>query len=243
MGVDLKSKMEKVEGENAELNKIVNVDKVECGTQTDFAFILEDVHLKALQSENAYLMKELNLLIADRSRFKECVNYNVITGGKHDNSVRIWQPKTVGTSEVTFIPKRKAFVDGSVLSVGMSDDGILMAAGCSLKNTVNGYVVVWKLNDDGNVLCNLRSRTLLRFGKVHCVKFMKFENDNTSKRKKKGYKIKKSKNKNISDTGFNYLLFGGDTTGCILCWNLSSVNMQSPVCVISGHSDIIYDLS
>merc|ERR1712157_217341 len=169
--VDLKSKMEKVEGENAELNKIVNVDKVECGTQTDFAFILEDVHLKALQSENAYLMGELNLLIADRSRFKDCVNdndyhhgdissivvspinYDIITGGKHDNSVRIWQPKAfrVGTSEISFIPKRKAFVDGSVLSVGMSDDGILMAAGCSLKNTVNGYVVVWKLNDDGNV--------------------------------------------------------------------------------------------
>merc|ERR1712045_725515 len=54
---------------------------------------------------------------------------------------------------------------------------------------------------------------------------------------------KHNKNKNINDNGFNYLLFGGDTTGCILCWNLSSINMQTPVCVISGHSDIIYDLS
>merc|ERR1712176_730923 len=111
------------------------------------------------------------------------------------------------------------------LCVNMSNDGALMAAGATLKDTVNGYVVVWnmKKNDScGNVLCNLRSRTFMRFGKVHCVEFMKVKN---------GSKI-----------AWNYLLFGGDTTGCILCWNLSSEARQTPVCIISGHSDIIYDM-
>merc|ERR1711920_864755 len=43
-----------------------------------------------------------------------------------------------------------------------------------------------------------------RFGVVHVVRLMKFR----SKRKE-------------TATRMNYLLFGGDTTGCIWAWNLS----------------------
>ena len=307
---ELKSKNEKLEIENGEMDKELNKEKGEIGTQTDFAFILKDAHLEALKKDNAYLMKELNFLIAERSRFKACssdtdfhrgdinsiacspTNYQIITGGKHDNSVRVWEPQKLnnsGCTEITFQPKRKAFVDGTVLSVTVSEDGILAAAGCSLKNTPNGYVVVWNLKDSGNVLCNLRSRTLLRFGKVHCVKFMKFDpkdddqmnvlpltprrshkraqsnqsgnksnarSRSSSNARKRGHKTrqsmqapqvkdigKKLKRNNKGDDGMNYLLFGGDTTGCILCWNLSQTeNCQTPVCVINGHTDIIYDL-
>jgi len=47
---------------------------------------------------------------------------------------------------------------------------------------------------------------------------------------------------NKRSNGFNYLLFGADTTGTIMCWNLSLQNYQTPIYVINGHSDIIYDL-
>lgn len=188
-------------------------------------------------------------------------NFSVITGGKHDNSVRIWEPtETVGSEykekEIMFIPKMKAFIDGTVFTVNVSDDGLLMAAGCSLKDTVSGYVVVWNMsNTEKTVLCNLRSTTLMRFGKVHSIQFMKYKNkkmekkQNKNKRKReRGHHKKKTsslKLMNLKDkeNGFNYLLFGGDITGSILCWNLSSEFMQNPVFVISGQSDIIYDLS
>eukprot|EP01083_Nonionella_stella_P212730 767909_1 len=161
------------------------------GTQTEFNYILEDAHIKSLQKENEYLMNELNFLIAERSRFKNCNNdkdyhkgdissivvspcgYQVITGGKQDNSLRIWEPKHsmfnngISPSEISFAPKKKALIDGLILTVSMSNDGVLLGVGASLKNTVNGYVVIYNMKDAGNVLCNLRSRTLLRFGKVH----------------------------------------------------------------------------
>ena len=281
----------------------------------------------------------------------------VATGGKHDNSVRIWEPKWDDdeASEVQFVPRRKATVDGQVLSITMSRDGALLAAGCSLKNSPNGYVVVWNLNDNGKVLGNLRSRTLLRFGRVHAVEFMKFDHSSSSSRKttsssrsgialdfdsigalpesspalrnrgksqtqstkfefprgrRRGHKSTKSletplamvsrskspgtgksaksprsskspavrtsksprmktaksprsttsprrkmvtlsrkqsdRNKSTNykpkTNGFKYLLFGADTTGTIMCWNLSLSNYQTPIYVINGHSDIIYDL-
>merc|ERR1719203_720346 len=83
----------------------------------------------------------------------------------------------------------------------------------------------------------------MRFGKVHAVEFMKFGSENNNKKKQRLSKKKKSSSKSLLDSGFNYLLFGGDTTGCILCWNLSSEARQTPVCIISGHRDIIYDLA
>merc|ERR1712228_1159892 len=248
----LNEKLQNMEKENTLLNERVNVSKCDASTQTDFAYILEDAHLKAVQAENAYLNKELNYLIAERSRFKECVSndyhqgdicsmvvsptahndgYQVITGGKHDNSLRIWHPLQTTGSEIEFIPKQRANIDGNVLCVNMSNDGILMAAGATLKDTVNGYVVVWNMSNDGNVLCNLRSRTFMRFGKVHTVKFMKFEDDKSNKRKKRISKKKKA-NKSLLNASkdkkaFNYLLFGGDTTGCILYLNIG--NFQNRV--------------
>eukprot|EP01083_Nonionella_stella_P076441 208288_1 len=144
--------------------------------------------------------------------------YCVVTGGKKDHSLRIWGPKKdgpVSASEITFVTKEKAFIDGNVLSVNMSNDGTLLAAGATLKNSVNdGYIVVWDL-DDGNVLCDIRSRCGLRFGGIHCLEFM------------------------------NYLLFAGDTNGCILCWNLSSTNAvdrTQPIAVVDAHKDIVNDL-
>ncbi len=53
-------------------------------------------------------------------------------------------------------------------------NGVLFGVGASLKHKVNGSVVIYTMKDNGNVLCNLLSRTLLRFGKVHCIKFMKY---------------------------------------------------------------------
>merc|ERR1712048_376352 len=250
----LNAQLEQMKNENKILDAKVNVPKCDGSTQTDFAYILEDVHMKAVQAENAYLNNELNALIAERSKFKPCVDtdyhqgdicsmvcspldYAVITGGKHDKSLRIWKPLQNTGSELTFVPQQRANIDGNVLCVNMSSDGILMAAGATLKDTVNGYVVVWNMKNDGKVLCNLRSRTFMRFGKVHAVEFMKFNEKSSKKTKQRLSKKKKSLNK-----AFNYLLFGGDTTGCILCWNLSSEARQTPVCIISGHSDIIYDL-
>eukprot|EP01083_Nonionella_stella_P227909 808163_1 len=94
------------------------------------------------------------------------IDYIVITGGEHDSSLRIWEPKRVQKndgkllSEITFVPKRKANVDGTVFSVNMSEDGALIAAGCSWKKTQNGYVVVWNMNKGGNILCDLKSKEL-----------------------------------------------------------------------------------
>lgn len=267
---DLNDKLKAFQKENALLNKRLNKPKRDGSTQTDFAYILEDAHLKSVRAENAYLNKEINKLIAERSKFKECAEtdyhsgdicsmvvspinhsdgYQVITGGKQDNSLRIWHPLQTTGSELTFVPKQKAMIDGNVLCVNMSDDGLLMAAGATLNNTVNGYVVIWNMKNDGKVLCNLRSRTFMRFGKVHCVQFMKFDenNNNHSTKRKKRTSLKRKKSSsnmfNKDKNAFNYLLFGGDTTGCILVWNLSSEHRQTPVCIISGHSDIIYDLS
>ena len=102
------------------------------------------------------------------------VNYSVCTAGKQDNSVRIWQPEDSACPEITFVPKQKAIVDGTIYSLNMSSDGQLMAAGCSLKNTVNGYVVIWNLKDNGNMLCNLRSRYIQRFGLVSYILSLNF---------------------------------------------------------------------
>ena len=52
-----------------------------------------------------------------------------------------------------------------------------------------------------------------------------------------GTKKRNKKNK------LNYLLFGGDTTGCILCWNLSLKNMRVPVCRINAANDVIHDIA
>eukprot|EP01084_Bolivina_argentea_P260516 439983_1 len=41
----------------------------------------------------------------------------------------------------------------------------------------------------------------------------------------------------------NYLLFGGDTTGCVLCWNLSLKNREIPICRINAGNDVIHDLA
>merc|ERR1712223_798663 len=60
--------------ENKILDAKVNVPKCDGSTQTDFAYILEDVHMKAVQAENAYLNNELNALIAERSKFKSCID-------------------------------------------------------------------------------------------------------------------------------------------------------------------------
>jgi len=157
------------------------------------------------------------------------IAHQIATSGANDNSVRIWH---FVRDKLEFTPRMRAIVDGKVLAISFCGDGVLMAAGCSLKNTPNGYVVVWDLSNDAKVVCNLRSMSTARFGRVRCVEFLKTG--------KSGSKSKKS------DRG-SYLLFGGDTTGCILCWNLSlsakdGAQRRTPVCVISGHSDIIYDL-
>eukprot|EP01083_Nonionella_stella_P019080 53040_1 len=198
------------------------------------------------------------------------IDYKVVTGGEHDRSLRIWEPKRVQKkkdgkllSEIQFVPKQKAQVNGTVFSVTMSADGVLIAAGCSWRKSQNGYVVIWNMKNNGNILCDLRSKddlkdarshrtrhtksvssgvesvkkisksnifkikqtdsvSSLRFGVVHCVTFMRF---------------KSKKNR------LNYILFAGDTTGCVLCWNLSlKRNKEIPICRINAGNDVIYDL-
>jgi len=239
--VEYKAKL-KAESENKDLTqqiaafKFVDDDEnhemkrpelIDYGTQTEGSSIGVNARLSALQADNTYLTKELDGYIADRSRFKECterhqgdiqamavspIAHQVATSGANDNSVLLW----MRDREKEFVPRLRALVDGKVLSISFCAHGELMAAGCSLKHTPNGYVVVWDLSNDAKVFCNLRSMTTARFGRVRCIEFLK----------QKG----------------SHLLFGGDTTGCILCWNLSSRDRRTPVCVISGHSDIIYDL-
>jgi len=247
--VEYKAKL-KAESENKELmqqietfeqnavteERIERAQRIDYGTQTECSFQTDNEHLRALQSDNAYLSKELDAYIAESSRFKHCterhhgdiqtmavspIAHQIATSGANDKSVRIWQ---FVRDKMEFEPRQRAMVDGKVLSISFCADGVLMAAGCSLKKSPNGYIVVWDLSNDAKVFCNLRSMTTARFGRVRCVEFLK--------RQEKGKHKQKS-----------HLLFGGDTTGCILCWNLSlSAQRRTPVCVISGHSDIIYDL-
>ena len=55
----------------------LDTNTADIGTQTDFAFLVDDAHLRALSADNEYLMKELDFAIADRSRFHDCI-------GEHD---------------------------------------------------------------------------------------------------------------------------------------------------------------
>lgn len=296
--------------------------------------------IRNLQTDADELMDTINFLIADRSAFQPCayqdcshrgdisciavspIEYIVATGGKYDNTIRLWQPYSATTAptsarsavsnnlsvlsdgmedisvmenisiniqnndeELVFVPYVKANVDGHVLSMTISKNGQLMAAGCSLNNTPNGYVMVWDISENGIVVCNLRSRYILRFGKVHCVVFQKIDNKTdrssftTSKRTKKSKKLRTnsvqminanggtpshkvqkrpslimssttkarvsslSSKKNNSQLKRNFLLFGGDTTGCVLCWNLSLDHLDIPVCIIQSHVDIVYACS
>jgi hypothetical protein len=118
----------------------------------------------------------------------------------------------------------KAVVDGTVLCLNMNKTGSMLAAGCALHSTPSGYIIIWDMAAF-TVLCHLKSRSAVRFGKVHSVLFQK------------------------------RLIFGGDTTGFILGWNLAQLSQSKksskrsvhrallPVTIIKAHTDIIYDLS
>jgi len=162
------------------------------GVQTDAmdlsGMINEELanQMKCLMDENMELLSEINRLIQEKSKFNAsnephkgevlCMvtsphEYLAATGG-NDYTVRLWKPNTANTTNAVpvFEPYVCALVEGKILSLAVTRDGRRLACGCSVRDTPNGYVVVWDISSR-EVICNLRSRPTQRFGKVSAIAF------------------------------------------------------------------------
>jgi hypothetical protein len=139
-----------LEAATAQQQTSTDSETIECGTQTANVSVHSDLaRAEAVMKENALLWQELTDSMAERSQLRsvnvtdevmsteemQCMAVSMdgtmATGGKE--CLALWNKNGAVTA--------RASVDGQVFCVTFSDDGNMLAAGCSWQR-VHGYVVV-----------------------------------------------------------------------------------------------------